>query len=88
MSDTKVVVKQEEGLEVPAEILAKAIVKISDSLEGWRRAGMKRHALVTLLVASTRVCKRDVELVLNGIDGLKMMYCLPPAASEKKEKTK
>jgi hypothetical protein len=81
-----VIVKQEEGLEVPAEIFAKAIVKISDGLEGWRRAGMKRHALITLLVASTKVCKRDVELVLLGIDGLKNTYCLPPAHSEKVKK--
>lgn len=83
---SKIVVKQEEGLEVPAEILAKAIVKISDSVESWRGAGMRRHALVTLLVASTRVCKRDVELVLNGIDELKTMYCLPPKQPEKTTK--
>lgn len=81
MSDS-VVVKQEEGLEIPAEILAKAIVKISEGLDGWRRAGVKRHTLVVLLVAATRVCKRDVELVLNGIDGLKNTYCLPPAQSK------
>jgi hypothetical protein len=78
-----IVVKQEEGMEVPAEILAKTIVKISDGLEGWERAGMKRHALVTLLVASTRVFKRDVEAVLNGIDTLKTTYCLLPVQKEK-----
>jgi hypothetical protein len=84
------VVKQEEGLEVPAEILARAITKLADGLEGWRKAGMKRHTLVILLVASTRVCKRDVELVLNGIDGLKTTYCFaqPPEPVQGKVKNK
>ena len=85
---SNIIVKQEEGMEVPAEVLAKAITKISDGLEGWKRAGMRRHALVVLLVASTRVCKRDVELVLTGIDELKLKYCLPqvstPVVKEKK----
>lgn len=82
----EVVVKQEEGLEVSAEILARSIVKLSDGLEGWRKSGMRRSALVILLVASTRVCKRDVEAVLNGIDRLKADYCLPPEIPKEKSK--
>ena len=73
----QVIVKQEDGQEVPAEVLAKAIVKIADGLEGWSKAGVRRHALVVLLVASTRVCKRDVEAVLRGIDTLKATYLIP-----------
>lgn len=84
---SEVTVKQQEGMEVAAEVLAASIEKIADGLDGWRRAGMRRHALVVLLVKSTRVCQRDVEAVLNGIEGLQTTYCLPkPAKAEPKNK--
>lgn len=79
------IVKQQEGMEVTAEVLATAITKISEGLEGWKRAGMKRHALITLLVQSTKVCRRDVERVLEGIDSLQTTYCfLKPVKAVKK----
>lgn len=82
MAEVNVV--QQPDNEVPAEVLAKAIEKIGNTLTQWRDADMKRHALVVLLVASTRVCKRDVEAVLNGIDSLKRDYCLPKPAPPQK----
>lgn len=81
---SEVIVKQEEGLEVAAEVLATAITKIADGLEGWRKAGMKRSALVLLLVQSTKICKRDVEAVLDGISRLQNEYCLPKPIAPKK----
>ena len=76
-------VKQVEGEEVPAEVLATAIEKISNGIRAWESSGMNRRALVVLLSASTQVPRAIVTTVLKGIDDLKREYCLPKPAKKK-----
>jgi len=70
-------VKQVEGEEVAAEVLAQAIEKISRGFAAWGEAGMNRRAMVVLVSASTQVPRNVVDTVLKGIDSLKRDYCVP-----------
>lgn len=51
--------------------VAESIRKMVDFSKTMQEAGISRRAVVALLVESTKLSKRDIELVLNGIDGLK-----------------
>jgi len=83
MADT-VAIKKDESNPVLPEVLESAIVKLGDAVMAWNRYGMKKRALIVLLHDLTRVSKRDIELVLNGMQGLQAEYCLPTSAATKK----
>lgn len=51
--------------------VAEKIRQMVDFSKVMRDAGISRRAVVALLVESTKLPKRDIELVLQGIDGLK-----------------
>lgn len=59
---------------VPKETLERAIVKISESVQALRKSGLNERAIVTLLADSTKVSKRTIETVLEGLDGLRARY--------------
>ena len=57
------------------EILAEAIVKVSAGLAALEQSGLNRDAIVTLLRDKTKVGKRDIEAVLDGLKHLRGWYC-------------
>ena len=66
----KVVVTQPEE-PIAAEIIATAIVKISEATQALLSAGLKRDAIIILIHARSHVGMRDIELVLNNLATLK-----------------
>lgn len=69
-----VVVKQEEP-EIPAEVMAKAIVEISDGMKKMLRAGLKQKTIVILVSVHTGVSRTNVENVINCLESLRDIYC-------------
>jgi hypothetical protein len=59
------------------EILAEAIVRISDGFASLSKGGLNQDAIITLIQAKTKVSKRDVVLVLDALTRLKGWYCRP-----------
>lgn len=70
----KITVVQEEENQVPVEVMAKAIVDISNALIRINLSGLKRKALVILLSHSTGQTQKAVAAVLDGLDNLKRDY--------------
>lgn len=72
------VIKDELKPETP-EILAKAIIQISEAFESFLNSNLTRRALITLLldlpeIRSSKVGRSDIELVLNNLPKLKGYY--------------
>ena len=57
-----------------AVALAEAVKRIDQSMQNLKECGLNRNALVVLLHASTRVSKRNINAVLNGLEGLGECY--------------
>lgn len=83
----KVAVKQIAGNEVPAEVLATAIVSISRGIKALRETRLNDKALYMLIayaapnVGGQRNAKplgqRDVKAVIEGIESLEATYLKP-----------
>lgn len=74
MKKQKVVVVQPEH-PVKREILAEAIIRISDSIRKLCDGGINRKAVTVLLKHSTGLTMGQIENVLDSIIDLKAMYC-------------
>jgi hypothetical protein len=72
MAKAKVV--QPEGEEVEKEVLATAIVAISDSVQKLRRSGINERAIVALIKDDTGLGKGVIETVLGSLAMLKQRY--------------
>lgn len=71
MKKEVVTVKQkDEENPIPVEIIADAIVKISKAMQALNETRLTRRALVTLIHDSSKVSRRDIEIVLNNLDRL------------------
>ena len=57
------------------EILAEAIVKISDGFVSLQRSGLNKQAIIILLQAETKLSQRDIRIVLDALPRLKGWYC-------------
>lgn len=57
------------------EILADAIVRISDALTQLKESGLNRAAIVILIRSKTHLPKRDIEAVLDAQARLASWYC-------------
>lgn len=53
------------------QLIAQRIRQMVEFGKGMSDCGLTRRAIVALLQESTKLPKRDIELVLDGIDGLK-----------------
>jgi hypothetical protein len=73
---TDKVEKFEEPRYTPedARKLADAVKRIDKFAKEFTTSGMNRRALVVLLHDATSVTKRDINAVLDGLDGLGDMY--------------
>lgn len=82
----KISVKQEPGAEVPTEVMADAIVTISDGVKRLRSGRLNEKALLLLIQhaspltkgrpgrSPSRLSTREIKLVLDGIEGLGRAY--------------
>lgn len=55
----------------PEEVFKASVIRISDAVAAWDKAGMKRRPLMLLLSDTSGVGKADVCRVLNSIENLK-----------------
>lgn len=71
------VIKDEMSPETP-EILAKALIQISDAFEMFLKSSLTNRALITLLLdlpeLRNKVSRSEIELVLNNLPRLKSYY--------------
>lgn len=63
--------------ETPADVIAAAIVEISEGVKRLRAGRLNDRAIVLLLHASTSVAQRDIKAVLNGLESLEVEYLKP-----------
>jgi hypothetical protein len=70
----KVTVKQKDE-PVAAEVLATAIIDISDAMKKVNASGLKRRAIVALIHDQSKIGKREIEIVLNNLDCLRADWC-------------
>jgi hypothetical protein len=73
-------VVQTEGAEVAADVLATALVAISEGVTKLRAGRLNDRALTVLLHDITGVPRRDIKVVLNGLETLKSAYVRQPKA--------
>ena len=57
------------------EILAEAIVRISDGFSMLQKSGLNARAIAVLVQAETKLSMRDIRLVLDSLPRLKGWYC-------------
>lgn len=75
MNNTNVRVKQDPQEPVAAEIVAKAIIDISDAMKKLSNSGLKRTAIIALVHDSTGLPKRVVNSVLTSLEDLRTEWC-------------
>jgi hypothetical protein len=75
MSNSKVVIKQQPDEPVAAEVIARAIIGISDSMKKLSTSGLKRKAIVALIHDHSGIRKGDIEIVLNNLEALRETWC-------------
>lgn len=75
--ETMAKVKVIKNVEKPEtkEILAEAIVRISNGFETLQKNGLNEDAIVALVQDQTGLAKRDIKLVLKSLRTLKGYYC-------------
>ena len=71
---TRIIVKQDPDNVVEKDVLATAIVKISEAAEALKRSGLNQRAVVVLLSDKTKYGKSMIEDVLDGLADLKRDY--------------
>lgn len=57
------------------EILAEAIIRISESFAKLSASGLNRDAIMVLIHDQTKISKRDIKLVLDSLTRLRGWYC-------------
>jgi len=57
------------------EVLAEAIVKLSEGMASLSSSGLNRKAIVTLLHDKTKIPKRDIVTIIDGMNQLAGWYC-------------
>lgn len=75
METTKIVVKSDKDDKNILPILAATIRKLSDNLEEILNSGMNHKSIIVLLSDSTKLSKRTIQKVMEGIHQLRSDYC-------------
>lgn len=76
----KTIVKQVEGSEVPVEVIAQAVLSISQGIKKLRTGPLNDYALVLLIqhacppVKHKPISQKEVKTVLAGLEALERTY--------------
>ena len=82
------VVQQDGEEEVSYEIIAKAIVDLSEAMRKLAESRVKQNTIVVLLADMTKMGKRDIMLVLSALDRLESEYLKPAPPKPARSKVK
>ncbi len=63
--------------EVPADIIATAIVEIADGVKAVNSSRLTRKAIVALIHDQSKISKRTIEEVLNNLSSLEADWLKP-----------
>lgn len=74
-SRRKVAVVQDPDAPIEQEILAEAIVRISEGMKKLYASGLNRRAIVLLTANEAKQPQYVVEAVLIGLENLRAAYC-------------
>lgn len=81
----KIVQKPEPAEQIPAEVIASAIVELAQGMRKLNETRLKRDAIVTLIARSSNVARSTIEIVLNNLEDLERAWLKPaPAAAARK----
>ena len=74
-----------KGASTPAtkEILADAILKISDAAKSLDKSGLNRRAIVALIADDTKLGKGTIVTVLNSLEDLAKNYAKPKGTNSR-----
>lgn len=75
MARTPVTVKNDGDKPVSKEILAEAIVRISESLLKLRKSGLNDKAIIALVKDDTGISKAQIQVTLDSLAHLSKSYC-------------
>ncbi len=75
--------KTSEENEFDPRAVARQIAKIEEGLRHIERGGLNRRAIVALIHDSTKLGKRTIEVVLDGLAGLRAQYVAFPVKKPK-----
>ncbi len=70
----KITVKQDDEKPVSREVLAKAIVDMSEAATRLTSSGLNRKAVIILLSESSGVNRTDIKHVLDCMESLQTTY--------------
>ncbi len=70
--------EKSEETELDPRAVARQITKMEESLQRIERGGLNRRAIVALIHDSTKLGKRHIEVVLDGLAGLRAQYVAFP----------
>lgn len=73
----QVTVKKNEENPEPDQVIADHLRRISEAMRRLDSGPLKRHTLVLLLHDYSKVSKRDINLILDGIEALEQTYLKP-----------
>lgn len=68
-------IKKNENNPETKEILAEAIIKISEAMDSLDKSGLNRHAISVLIQFETKLAMRDINAVLDALKRLRGWYC-------------
>jgi hypothetical protein len=69
-----ITVKTNEENPEPLEVLAKAIIEVSEAAQKFQNSRLKSRAILVLIKDMTSLSMRDIETVLNAAAKLKDVY--------------
>lgn len=72
---TTIKVKKSDEKPESKEILAAAIVRISESMEKLLASGINTKAIIVLIHHETKIPQKDIKAVLDAMNRLKGWYC-------------
>jgi len=70
----RVIIKQDPEAPVEREVLATAIVKISEAIEALKKSGVNEYAVIVLLHDKTGVAKGLLKHIFGALADLKRDY--------------
>lgn len=66
--------EEEQSLEINAEEIATAIAKVSRAMAVLDKSRLKRDTIVILLHHRTKICQRDINLILDNLIRLEHIF--------------
>jgi hypothetical protein len=70
-------VTQDPAKDVPAEVMAQAIVDISESMKKIASTRLTRKAIVALIHDRSGIAKRTIDIVLDNMEDLEKVWLNP-----------